>query len=487
MNADQIRSAYTFLTEKCGFPFPPPKKGDTTWTPPELQLALNVRRVMEEHRGIRNVQFSDSSTLLQAWMPIFVKSVSGILTGFVNTVFYILKKKIASPGLRALSAKFNGMLAAAETGVLRPKVLQVLSEYEQRAKDFCEDVLSWNVGTLQFTSNEHYLTESGGLTKSEEECLEKQSDKARFELEPLLNEAGQVRGFWKVQAKLLPDALQNQVVMIAERAVKGLRGEIDKVSEEALKVVQESAHIAQERERQRQRLEDITRALDIVMSIETLDVPSAGGPALSFGEEETDESAAAADDAEAPDPRGSKRARQSEERSQSSEVAGGGKKPKTKEGKDNEQPGNAQSEAARDEGMGDDEDTLELNVRLPDFEAKATRMQKDGFVESPPFVFQDHRFFLEVYPQGDSHARDGQASVYLCRKDECKGTLHYNVELCNGESTMSDTWDLDESYGWGEENFCSSEALMFAARATERGALEFRVKLSAPKSNREGS
>uniref|UniRef100_A0A0G4F044 Uncharacterized protein n=1 Tax=Chromera velia CCMP2878 TaxID=1169474 RepID=A0A0G4F044_9ALVE len=70
-----------------------------------------------------------------------------------------------------------------------------------------------------------------------------------------------------------------------------------------------------------------------------------------------------------------------------------------------------------------DTDTIDVTVRFPDFEAKIAGKKKNEFIESLSFVFQDFRFSLLVYPKGDFASAEGNAAVFLRKKDDYTGSL----------------------------------------------------------------
>uniref|UniRef100_A0A0G4HVD6 GED domain-containing protein n=1 Tax=Chromera velia CCMP2878 TaxID=1169474 RepID=A0A0G4HVD6_9ALVE len=231
----------------------------------KLNLALDVGCVLDRERGGFNVQFSDNRVLLKAWMPIFLEAAEPILYEFVDSVHQILKEKVVLPALKTISKKYQSMLLPAVEKVLQPRALKVLTTFHQSARTTVNDVLSWNMRRFCLTSNEHYLEQSSQLSSEELTWLENKDDRAKLELTPLLKKAGEVRGFWKVQSKLLSDALQSQVMTLAERALDSLPEDLRNVDavEEAQKVMKEPEHIAKERNHLKERLQGINKALGI--------------------------------------------------------------------------------------------------------------------------------------------------------------------------------------------------------------------------------
>uniref|UniRef100_A0A0G4FAI2 TRAF-type domain-containing protein n=1 Tax=Chromera velia CCMP2878 TaxID=1169474 RepID=A0A0G4FAI2_9ALVE len=129
-------------------------------------------------------------------------------------------------------------------------------------------------------------------------------------------------------------------------------------------------------------------------------------------------------------------------------------------------------------------DTVEGTVRFPDYAAQAAGKQKHEKIKSELFPFKGHQFFLEVYPQGVRKAPAGWASIFLCKEDDFKGVLTYDLQLSNAEGVSkvgSSSCDLTGQSACGRRKWCSSEKLLSVARAMEGGALEFRVSLSLPK------
>uniref|UniRef100_A0A0G4I6T3 MATH domain-containing protein n=1 Tax=Chromera velia CCMP2878 TaxID=1169474 RepID=A0A0G4I6T3_9ALVE len=84
-------------------------------------------------------------------------------------------------------------------------------------------------------------------------------------------------------------------------------------------------------------------------------------------------------------------------------------------------------------------------------------------------------------------ADDGKASVYLRKKDAYDGLMTFTFQLSNGNVRRSevkkDFSEVNVGDMWGFFNFCSPDDLLYAARATEGGVLELKVRLSAPKLN----
>jgi len=102
---------------------------------------------------------------------------------------------------------------------------------------------------------------------------------------------------------------------------------------------------------------------------------------------------------------------------------------------------------------------------------------------------------LNVYPKGQTDpnptifsSREDRVALFLHKLDDYKGTVTCNVELTNGEAHMSFPIffsQIDVGAGFGRKYFAKTEELYSAAQKTEGGAVEFRVQLSAPRSNRK--
>uniref|UniRef100_A0A0G4HFC0 RING-type domain-containing protein n=1 Tax=Chromera velia CCMP2878 TaxID=1169474 RepID=A0A0G4HFC0_9ALVE len=135
-------------------------------------------------------------------------------------------------------------------------------------------------------------------------------------------------------------------------------------------------------------------------------------------------------------------------------------------------------------------DSMEFTIHLPDFKKKAQGMQREDALESVAFAFQGVPFSLHVYPWGDSDSKENWAAVYLIKLEDYRGYLTYDIELIKSNGMhrleeIADFSDVNVFCGYGQFNFCRPEALFSAARKTTVGALGFRVRLSAPKSNRK--
>uniref|UniRef100_A0A0G4HI73 RING-type domain-containing protein n=1 Tax=Chromera velia CCMP2878 TaxID=1169474 RepID=A0A0G4HI73_9ALVE len=109
-------------------------------------------------------------------------------------------------------------------------------------------------------------------------------------------------------------------------------------------------------------------------------------------------------------------------------------------------------------------DNLELTVRFPNFEAISAGTQKRT-LDSPPFVFQDMRFCLWLWPKGDLNSSVGQAALYMVKKDAYDRTLTFTVKPKNcGE--VRQTFRRWASTAGGDNQTCVP--LMCSSRLHER-------------------
>ena len=165
----ETRSALQFLKQKCKILVSDFEHLKRIEFGEEWTRALHVRCVLERHRRMYNIQFSDHSVLLRTWMPLFSADVEPVLREFVTAVFRILKVDVVGPALKALARQHNRMLKKAEEEILGPRAFQVLARFQEKAEDHCNDLLTWSKGKCQFTSNEQYLQESAKLSDREKE------------------------------------------------------------------------------------------------------------------------------------------------------------------------------------------------------------------------------------------------------------------------------------------------------------------------------
>ena len=121
MDDTETQSAEEFLDKKA---FLPPNKFLHEST---VARALQVRCVLERHRGMRNIQFTDNSVLLRHWMPLFTAAVEPMLRDFVKSIFRILKEDVAGHALSLLAEKHNGMLQRATEEIVRPRAMDSAS------------------------------------------------------------------------------------------------------------------------------------------------------------------------------------------------------------------------------------------------------------------------------------------------------------------------------------------------------------------------
>uniref|UniRef100_A0A0G4F8U1 RING-type domain-containing protein n=1 Tax=Chromera velia CCMP2878 TaxID=1169474 RepID=A0A0G4F8U1_9ALVE len=132
-------------------------------------------------------------------------------------------------------------------------------------------------------------------------------------------------------------------------------------------------------------------------------------------------------------------------------------------------------------------DTVEGTVRLPNFKAKAPRLGKNDRLQCATFSLKGHRFCLEVYPGGYGTSESGKAGLFVRNLDDFKGVVIYSVRVLNGNGIpeMQLMKDFSGVRDWGFSSFCPASKLLDAAAATEGGALEFHVSLTAEKTHKE--
>uniref|UniRef100_A0A0G4FR05 RING-type domain-containing protein n=1 Tax=Chromera velia CCMP2878 TaxID=1169474 RepID=A0A0G4FR05_9ALVE len=137
-------------------------------------------------------------------------------------------------------------------------------------------------------------------------------------------------------------------------------------------------------------------------------------------------------------------------------------------------------------------DVQRFQIVLPGYLAKASGMEKGESLKSRTFTFQGHRFCTCLYPKGQAGAQEGQASLFLCSLEDYRAEVSLSLLVSNLEmEAVGSSLDFSRGeYGLGAGwlNFCSSQALLEAARRTtseeiQGGALEIWVCVSAPAVN----
>uniref|UniRef100_A0A0G4I9Q8 RING-type domain-containing protein n=1 Tax=Chromera velia CCMP2878 TaxID=1169474 RepID=A0A0G4I9Q8_9ALVE len=133
-------------------------------------------------------------------------------------------------------------------------------------------------------------------------------------------------------------------------------------------------------------------------------------------------------------------------------------------------------------------DTLDLTVRLTDYETTSAGFERGEWLDSLPFDFQGYRFYVSVYPRGDAASSDGNAAFYLTNADDYKGSLTISVRVSGmvdrREFSVDFSNALSPSRSWGMKDFHPAESLLNAARVGSEGALDLLIQLSAPRTNR---
>uniref|UniRef100_A0A0K6SA03 Dynamin-type G domain-containing protein n=1 Tax=Chromera velia CCMP2878 TaxID=1169474 RepID=A0A0K6SA03_9ALVE len=256
---------------------------------PLLRCAFDARKVMENNRKMHNIQFTDKTPVLSEWMPLFSKKVKGILESFVKDVFDILLDDVLTQARACLAKEANGMLRDAEELVLGRKVLQEFEEHRRQAEEFCGNVLTWNELPLLFTANPHYLAEKSRLSDQENQSLKVLREGFRKDIQPYLEAAVAVRGFWKVQAKLIPDALQKETMRIVLNCVKRLPEVLQAAVDEAIPLVKEPGNVARDRVFSLGRQESLQTAIGELSKLDTITLSLTDGPVLSTDSDETRE------------------------------------------------------------------------------------------------------------------------------------------------------------------------------------------------------
>uniref|UniRef100_A0A0G4I8S0 RING-type domain-containing protein n=1 Tax=Chromera velia CCMP2878 TaxID=1169474 RepID=A0A0G4I8S0_9ALVE len=130
-------------------------------------------------------------------------------------------------------------------------------------------------------------------------------------------------------------------------------------------------------------------------------------------------------------------------------------------------------------------DSLLTVIRFPNFESRMGTLRKGSRLQSCDVVFQGERFCIELIPKGRERK---EASLWMYNTGGLSGKLSVTVAVGvvggSTEVTQNHVWERKpEDIVWdarGWQSFCTTEELISAARTTEDGALELRLRLSGP-------
>eukprot|EP00956_Cyclotella_meneghiniana_P010908 scaffold15241_cov65-Cyclotella_meneghiniana.AAC.1 len=128
---------------------------------------------------------------------------------------------------------------------------------------------------------------------------------------------------------------------------------------------------------------------------------------------------------------------------------------------------------------------LDERVRIH-FHNFANLPQEKGMVlKSSKFTCCGHEWYLNLYPRGDSGAREGMISVFLCTKLTSKIVVDFDIilkkktgdhfKVSSGSGTKT---EFPKPGGWGRKNYASRDRILDASNnVMNNGTLTFEVRI----------
>uniref|UniRef100_A0A0G4IBJ5 TRAF-type domain-containing protein n=1 Tax=Chromera velia CCMP2878 TaxID=1169474 RepID=A0A0G4IBJ5_9ALVE len=130
-------------------------------------------------------------------------------------------------------------------------------------------------------------------------------------------------------------------------------------------------------------------------------------------------------------------------------------------------------------------DVLEVRVNFHEFLKRAGSLDLGRSLKSGYFHFQGSRFFVQLYPNGNTEASEGKASVELCGDSHYNGVLSVSIAVetagvkLNEQTAEGIDFGLASNKAWGHSNFCDVTELMSAAQRTAEGILQLCLRISS--------